>query len=422
MNLHETRTRAALEALAAELTAAVVPRIPDGSAATPQVASSPQATSSPAASPEPVEAASAVVAAIDRPGQDAVIVAAGRTSVLSPTDIGREDLQSAHPSPPPEPVTEQTLFDMASVTKVAAALTAATLIDDGLLDLDAPVHEVLGERVPDPRITARMLMTHTAGLSPTLPLWTGDGDRETRLDRIAAAPLRSEPGTAHAYSCIGFILLGLLCEQLGGAPLPQLARTRVLSPAGANGAHWLPDESRAPQCAATEIDTATPRGLVQGIVHDETAWSTGPVGNAGLFATVADALALGRALAGRTDLRLSPATWELLRTDQLGDDIPVDGTWRQGLGLRIGHDLPNGSTALQFVGHPGFTGTSVLADPTSGAVGVLLTNRVHPHRDLHTVLRARRLVASLLLDEDSCPTDDAASHRDASDGSQAGAV
>lgn len=416
MSMHETRTRAALEVLAADLTAAVIPRMPDSSA------TNPQAVSSLAAPREPVEAASAVVAAIEHPGQDAVIVAAGRTSVLSPADIGRDDVQSAHPSLPPEPVTEQTLFDMASVTKVVTALTAATLIDDGLLDLDAPVHEVLGERVPDPRITARMLMTHSAGLSPTLPLWTGDGDREARLDRIAAAPLRSEPGTAHAYSCIGFILLGLLCEQLGGAPLPQLARTRVLSPAGAHGAHWLPDASRAPQCAATEIDTATPRGLVQGIVHDETAWSTGPVGNAGLFATVADVLALGRALAGRTDLHLSSATWELLRTDQLGDDIPVDGTWRQGLGLRIGHDLTDGTTAPQLVGHPGFTGTSVLADPSSGAVAVLLTNRVHPYRDLHTVLRARRLMASLLLDNDSCPTDDAASHRDASDGSQVDAA
>lgn len=380
MSAHAAPTRQALQSLTDELTSAVHPPVPSG--ALHRVESAPAS--------HPTEAASAVVAAIDRPGEPAVLVAAGTTHLLDAAD--------APSSPPAEPVTPETVFDLASVTKVVTALTAATLIDEGLLDLDTPVREVLGERVPDHRITARMLMTHTAGLAPTLPLWTGDGDREARLDRIGAAPLRSEPGTVHAYSCIGFILLGLLCEQLGGSPLPQLARTRVLEPAGAGGAEWLPDPSRAAHCAATEVDTATPRGLVQGIVHDETAWATGPVGNAGVFATAADVLAIGRALAGRTELSLSPAIWHLLHTDQLGDAIAVDGTWRQGLGLRVGHDLFGGGFAPQLVGHPGFTGTSVLADPSTGAVAVLLTNRVHPHRDLHTVVQARRRIASVLVD------------------------
>lgn len=383
--------RRALTALGEELTAAVR-RSPTSADAAPGTGPESPATA-------PVEAAGAVVAGFDVPGQETVVTATGSTVTITAEELG--DPSPTHPA---EPVTAQTLFDLASVTKVVTTLTAATFIDEGLLDLDAPARELLGDRIPDARITARQLLTHSAGLAPTLPLWQGEGDRESRLDRIGQAPLRSEPGTAHAYSCIGFILTGLLLEQLGGAPLPELARTRVLEPAGASGAHWLPTAEEAPHCAATELDTANGRGMVQGVVHDETAWATGPVGNAGLFAPIADTLALGRALVGRSALSFSPAVWDLLRTDQLPASVAVDGPWHQAIGLRVGHDLPDGTMVHHLVGHTGFTGTSVLADPETGAVAVLLTNRVHPDRELHTMLRTRRRITALLT---GAPTDDA---------------
>jgi CubicO group peptidase (beta-lactamase class C family) len=293
-------------------------------------------------------------------------------------------------------VQEDTLFDLASVTKVVTALTAATMIEDGLLDPEAPIAEHLTS--PHPAITARQLLTHTSGLPPVMPLWRIEGSRQDRLAAISRAELDAAPGTAHAYSCIGFILLGTLLEHLGGAPLPELARRRVLEPVGAHGAGWDPAPEAAARAAATEHQTGPPRGLVRGSTHDETAWSLGGVGNAGVFATAADVLTLGRALIGRApSLRLSPSVLALLGTDQLPPGISTGAPWRQGFGLRVGQETAPGQLLPRVVGHPGFTGTSVLADPDSGTVATLLTNRVHPRRERFTLERARRELARLAL-------------------------
>lgn len=295
-----------------------------------------------------------------------------------------------------EAVDLDTVFDLASVTKVVTALTAAVLIDEGLLDLDEPVAARLGPLAPDPRITARHLLTHTSGLPPTMDLQAIPGGRGPRLRAIGTARLLAEPGTAHAYSCIGFIVLGVLLEELGGLSLPRLSRRLVLDPIGAFGATWAPDPQA---CAATEVQEGQ---LMRGRVHDETARSLSApqrtaAGNAGLFADAASATDLARALVADVGrFRLSPAIRRLLRTDQLAPEIPVAGSWRQGLGLRIGHDLDGGAHDPRLVGHPGFTGCSVLADPRTGSAAVLLTNRVHPSRELFTVARARARLAGIL--------------------------
>ena len=232
-----------------------------------------------AAPPPGTEAACAAVAGIDRPGAAPVLAHGGVTAAF---DADGDALPAD--SPEVTPVREDTLFDLASVTKVVTALTAATMIEDGLLDPEAPVAEHL--EAPHPAITARHLLTHTSGLPPVMPLWRIEGSREDRLAAIRRAELDAAPGTAHAYSCIGFILLGTLLEHLGGAPLPELARRRVLDPVGARGAGWDPDPSAAAGAAATEHQTDPPRGLVRGSTHDRTtAWSLGGVGNGGRACT-----------------------------------------------------------------------------------------------------------------------------------------
>ncbi|UYG15835.1 beta-lactamase family protein [Brachybacterium huguangmaarense] len=344
------------------------------------------------------EGASAVVAAIARPDGPPHVVARGTTALFT------ADGELLPPEDPvAAPVTRDTLFDLASVTKVVTTLVAATLVDDGLLDPDAPVVEVLGAPVPDVRLTARHLLTHTAGLPATLPLWRVPGGREARRTAIRHAVPRSEPGRAHEYSCIGFLLLGMVLETLGGEELPALARRRVLDPAGARDATWHVAPPDVGRCAATEYEDDPPRGLVRGEVHDETAWSLSRepgsgAANAGLFATVDDLLALGRVLAGTAErLRLTAATRRLLSTDQLGDAVPTGAPWRQGLGLRVGQELPDGQVLPRVVGHTGFTGTSIAADPVGGTVAVLATNRVHPRRDRFTVVGARREIARLAI-------------------------
>lgn len=347
-----------------------------------------------------VEGSIGAVAAIDRSEHPAV-ASSGVTA-----SFGADGSPLDPSSPTISTVGPHTVFDMASVTKVVTTLTAATLISDGTLDPQAP----LTEHIPSPHraLTAHHLLTHTSGLPPVMPLWQLPGGREERLASVHAAALEAEPGTRHAYSCIGFILLGRLLEALTGHTLPSLARSRVLGPAGADSAVWAeapgaPIEAVAasaagttPLIAATEYQTQPDRGLVRGSTHDETAWSIGGVGNAGLFATVADALAIGRVLAGRTALpSLAAEALEMLRTDQLDPAVTTGAPWRQGLGLRIGQETAPGASLEHVVGHPGFTGTSVLADPRTGTVAVLLTNRVHPVRTRFTVEKSRRDIARL---------------------------
>ncbi|WP_193105348.1 serine hydrolase [Brachybacterium sp. FME24] len=340
-----------------------------------------------------IEGAPAAVAAVDRV-EGITRAVAGSTAVF-----GADGTRLAHGSAEVTAVGEDTVFDMASVTKVVTALTAATLIDEGLLDPEAPVAEYLlaGPLTsPHPDITVRHLLTHTAGLPPVMPLWQIDAGREDRIAAISRAELHADPGTVHAYSCIGFILLGALLEGLTDTPLPELARRRVLDPAGAMTAGWAPDPDVAAGAAATEYQDDPPRGLVRGSTHDETAWSLGGTGNAGLFATLEDALAIGRLLAGRAPgPTLSTSVRELLTTDQLPAGVATGAPWRQGFGLRIGQETAPGSLLPHVVGHPGFTGTSVLADPVSGTVAALLTNRVHPRRARFTVDRSRRELARI---------------------------
>lgn len=337
---------------------------------------------------EPVEGAVAAAAAIDT--ADGTARALAGTTALFAAD----GTYLPADSPEISPVEPGTLFDMASVTKVVTALAAGVLIDEGLLDPEAPLSEHLPS--PHPGITASQLLTHTSGLPPVMPLWRLPGGREQRLDAVFSAPLVSAPGTAHAYSCIGFILLGTLLEELTGTALPELARQRILAPAGASTAGWGPSAEQASHAAATEHQDDPPRGLVRGRTHDETAWSLGGAGNAGMFMTLDDAIALGRVLAGHAPgVSLSPQVRALLTQDQLPAGLSTGAPWAQGFGLRIGQETAPGALLPQIVGHPGFTGTSVLADPLTGTVAVLLTNRVHPHRGCFTVDRARREIARI---------------------------
>jgi CubicO group peptidase (beta-lactamase class C family) len=360
--------------------------------------------------PSPLEAAPAAVAAVADPDGPLHVAAAGRTIAFDADGALLDDREAADRGA--LPVSPDTVFDMASVTKVVTTLTVATLARDGLIDLDAPAERYVD--VPDAHILVRHLLTHTAGLPPVMDLCHVEGGREERFDAIARTALRAAPGTHHDYSCIGFLLLGRICETVGGAPLPVLARERVLAPAGADTAGWMrpvPEASQVPSTAeqpldiaATEYQDDPPRGLVQGTVHDETAWATGGVGNAGLFASVSDMIAIGRVLAGvNRAVSIPTEIRRQMSTDRLpgiarpeGADAPSTGvSWAQGLGLRVGQALPDGRVLPRVLGHPGFTGTSVSADPDTGRVAVLLTNRVHPWRSWFTVERSRPRLAEI---------------------------
>ncbi|MEL7977868.1 serine hydrolase domain-containing protein [Isoptericola sp. F-RaC21] len=282
-----------------------------------------------------------------------------------------------------------TRFDLASVTKAFVAVTAATLVDDGLLDLDAPAREVLDVPATSTGATARHLLTHTAGLRPSSLAWRDTADPDAVLADAVGPPV-APPGEAHAYSCLGFVTLGLLLEELAGERLDRTVARRVGAPLGAAGLRWSPvDVVDAADVAPTEPGTPTGR------VHDELAAALGrPVGNAGLFGTLDDVARLAALVAGRGAASgrqvVSEASWRALVEP---DDVArrAGAAWGQALGLRRGD--PGFMVSGDQVGHAGFTGTSFVVDLGTGATAVLLTNRVHGGRAASVVARRRRLAA-----------------------------
>lgn len=311
--------------------------------------------------------------------------AAARVATSSGTDEAFAD----GPGAAPGTTGAATRFDLASVTKAFVAVAAVTLVDDGLLDLDAPAREVLDVPATSTGATARHLLTHTAGLRPSALVWRSTTDPEAVLADALGAPV-APPGEAHAYSCLSFITLGRLLEERAGERLDRMVARRVGAPLGAAGLRWSPvDASDASDVAPTEPGTPTGR------VHDELAAATArPVGNAGLFGTLDDvarlaALVAGRGAAGGRQV-VSEASWRALVEP---DDVArrAGAPWGQALGLRRGD--PGFMASGDQVGHAGFTGTSFVVDLATEASAVLLTNRVHGGREASVVARRRRLAA-----------------------------
>jgi len=290
-----------------------------------------------------------------------------------------------------EPMTTDTIFDMASLTK--ATMTSVAIMqlkEKGKLSLDDPVANYIPEFGVNgkDKITIRMLMTHYSGLPPDLDLstpWTG---KQEALSRAFSSKLMSPPGTMFRYSDINFITLGALVERLSGESLDKYAMKHIIKPLGLKETRFLPPASWLPRIAPTEYNTnGGPNStgtIIHGYVHDPTAHRMGGVaGHAGLFMTAADASTYAQSLldklAGRpSKFPLTSASLKLMTTPQQ----PFGMKAERGLGWDIDspYSGPRGKIfPLTSFGHTGFTGTSIWMDPDSDTYIVLLTNRVHPH-------------------------------------------
>ncbi|MFE3216480.1 serine hydrolase domain-containing protein [Streptomyces antimycoticus] len=272
------------------------------------------------------------------------------------------------------PVRRDTLFDLASLTKLCTTIVALRAAERGLIALDARVAAYAPEctAAAEHGITVRQLLTHTSGLIPELPLYEEDGvDR--RLARLAAEPPVTPPGTARRYSDLNFLLLQRVVERTAGRPLDRLVRETVTGPLGMAATRFNPPASWLPRTAATE-DQRRPwgkvdRGMLRGVVHDENAWALGGVaGHAGLFSTAGDLAVLCRTLLAGGGPVLSRESTELMLTAP-GLGFEVDQPWFMG-------ELAGRGAA----GHTGFTGTSLVVDRARGVYLVLLATTVHPRR------------------------------------------
>ena len=304
---------------------------------------------------------------------------------------GRLDTAQTSPG-----VDENSVYDMASLTKVIATTTAAMILEEqGVLDLDRTVSSYLPEfNAPDKTaITVRMLITHKGGLEAFAALYKEFKGREQYLQQINLRPLKSAPGTKTVYSDWDLILMQLVIEKITGTTLDRFLAQRVFSPLAMASTMFNPDSTAfLARIAPTEIDSAR-GGLVRGSVHDENAWALGGVsGHAGLFSTARD-------LAVFAQTMLNGGEYNGVRIVKAATVARWTSPQARESSRALGWDTPSGSSSAgrffspRSFGHTGFTGTSIWIDPERGLFVILLTNRVNPRRDNSRHVPLRRAVA-----------------------------
>jgi CubicO group peptidase (beta-lactamase class C family) len=285
------------------------------------------------------------------------------------------------------PMAEDTVFDLASVSKLFTSILAVQQIERGALELEARVTEYLPEFGGGGKqdVTVRQLLTHTSGFRAWIPLYK-EPTREGKLRLLWNEAPANAPGTRYLYSDLNLISLQLILEEITGHPLDALLRNEITAPLGMHRTRFNPPVSWKPKIAATE-DARLPwsgldRGMVWGEVHDENAYSLGGVaGHAGVFSCAWDLAVLARTLLdggayGGARI-LSPESVDLMFTD-FNTAFPGD---EHGLGFELYQHWYMGAMATpRTAGHTGFTGTSLVLDPTTDAFLVVLGNSVHPVR------------------------------------------
>jgi uncharacterized protein YbbC (DUF1343 family)/CubicO group peptidase (beta-lactamase class C family) len=299
-----------------------------------------------------------------------------------------------------EPMTLNTVFDVASLTKtVATATSVMILVEEGKLLLSDPVVRHVpefgaggGDRS---RVTVEHLLTHRAGFVPDDPLDLYSGSPEEIFARKYLQPLKSVPGSQFVYSDVGYEVLGEVIRRVSGEPLDRFAEERIFRPLGMKDTLFHP-LSRIP---ASRIAPTEKRDnhWMRGEVHDPRAFALGGVaGHAGLFSTASDLarfcqMILEEGALGRVRI-LSPLAVEAMTRPRFYADSDVRGLgWdiATGYSRNRGDLFPPGS-----FGHTGFTGTAIWIDPATRMFVVFLSNRVHPDGK-GDVLRLRALVATL---------------------------
>ncbi|MGH2531653.1 MAG: serine hydrolase [Thermomicrobiales bacterium] len=350
----------------------------------------------------------------------------------------------------PIPTALDTVYDLASVTKVFTATGVMNLVEAGCLRLDDTVATHLPAFAANGKetITVRQLLTHTAGL-PYVRLWEVAGSPDDRIAHALAVTPEAPPGTTSTYHDTNFIVLGRLIEEVTGRRLDRALGERVLDPLALTRTGFrvclptsvmlsprakhprakrtaltmgpaspgdasipqhddvqtrtVPSATRRHTIAATEDAAHVGRGMVRGEVHDENAWALGGVaGHAGLFGTAGNLGIFGQVFLdhGCSDPGLSDSV-RLVSAAAVAEMTrnQIGALGGRGLGWQLDEPSHMGRLASpETFGHTGFTGTSLVIDPHRRVVMVMLTNRVHPTRTGPDVYAIRRAVADAIAD------------------------
>ena len=299
-----------------------------------------------------------------------------------------------------------TMYDVASLTKIAATTAMAMILyQRGVLDLDLPVESVVREfTAPDPRrqdVTLRTLLAHTSGLPGYLRLFEQARHREELVLAACRMPLEADPGERTEYSDIGFIVLGEALARLSDEALDSFCLLEIFGPLGMASTCFNPPPALRPLIPPTEDDRTFRHRIIQGEVHDENAGVMGGVaGHAGLFSSAPDLARFAHAILGcfpRPDEKklFLPETLRAFARPQAA----LSGSPRA-----LGFDLPStpSQSGRHFspgsLGHLGFTGASLWLEPERDLAIVLLANRTWPDRDSQEIKRVRPRVHDAIVE------------------------
>ncbi len=335
--------------------------------------------------PEVGDIAETITADIDRAIDIAIDEKRMPGCVVLVTHRGKSVYKKAHGNrriePTVEPMTLDTVFDTASLTKpIVTATSIMQLVEAGKVDLDAPVKTYLPEFQGNGKeaITIKQLLIHTSGLTPDNALSDYENGWPDAYQKICNLKLLSDPGERFRYSDVGFILLGEVVARVSGVPLDQYAATNIFQPLGMHESGFNPSDRLAKRAVTTtEVDGE----WLQGTVHDPRArYCNGVLGHAGLFSTVDDLQLYSQAM---LDARI-PGGNHLIRPQTLAT---MTKPYAAGGNLRgLGWDKKSGyssnrgkSMSRSAYGHGGFTGTAMWIDPELELVVAFLSNRVHPN-------------------------------------------
>ena len=304
-----------------------------------------------------------------------IFVAQQRGRIICEEILGKATYQETNTCP----INRDTIYDIASVTKIIVATGFLMLVDQGLLSLDDKRSHFLPACSYGERVTIRHLLTHTSGISIRMSGLADLTSREQMVAQIMNATLVASPGQTVFYTNANTFLLGKIIEVITGKSLDAYLKQALLVPLKMQNTCFNPPERLRPFIPPTEITTQ--RGLIQGKVHDESAYALGGVvGHAGLFSTVTDLSHFCQfwlregAVNGRQ--LLSPS----LIQQAIQNQAPP--TEREvGLGWEINSDWM-GKFGPSSIGHTGFTGPSIMISPKHAFFAILLMNRTYPQRTI----------------------------------------
>ncbi len=310
-----------------------------------------------------------------------------------------------------QPITPDTCYDIASLTKMVTATAALWLLERGMLELDTQAAHYLPGLCAR-GVTVRHLLTHTSGLSLRLSSLREHPPHAIRAATHALEPMHT-PGTRVAYVNINTLLLGDIVSHVYGKPLDTVISELILQPLAMHHTCFNPSESLYPHIAPTEMDIEWRKTLVRGTVHDESAYALGGVaGHAGLFSTAMDLwrfmqmwldggkIPLCTSVSSVAHQSKEPVT-HLLREETVamatriqteGLALPTEGlAFHCGLGWMMRHPVIMPNAPADTYGHTGFTGPTMVVAPSLRLCMVILSNRVYPQRSppvYHTVTQA----------------------------------